>query len=751
MSLQAAGGKFVISLKIVQGSTTLRYSSSSVHEADAEWECRILKGPNLRRGYSLESYDIEQANITVTLDNTPNPGGTTGPITDAIDSGYIGGATAYIYLTEYNSDGTYTHNLRATGTISLEDTRIQDEKEVVLQIEPTISSRLRKNLQHTVTIDVFANAADSAIGKGWPIPLNACTATHGLVECLLIDTTTNAEKLLFAQGTINALTNLYQLRSGSWTTLTLTTHYSVTLGATDSKSRKYNYVTLVSGVYADGDQYFANVSGMKVSGSLETNPATMLYTLITGSDYGWQVPTANVDSASFTAFASLCSSRGYVGSGKWGGVLPWDSGAVLDSQTILKMFCQCMGAAISVNASGQITLVDGDYTQLPSSNDYEFSALVGDIGEPHSSEISYPFTPISKATVQYGKSHQEIPYVQNFIAENSSVDSAFDTAEDASIEYPLVFDADAAITLATQHMLIRSGLFKNIEVGISGYHGLEPDIGDVVGITLPIVGYNSKSHQVYSITDNLQSGAPVLEMVSRSDQYGSISISLEDTAEVSASLSTFIGTTDTECSGTSFTDAAYSGSYGGLSYLRHGHHWAGSTLCQASSPAQLGYNNVNWRTFFRFQLPNATWGSRTITGVSIQIQITSVPYLEQSYNAITKELIYNTGWNGSTIHECNHETWTGSSSWNSFDGAGTDYNPATDQGSSLGSFSNGAGTKTVALNSTGVQMFIDAAALTGQGGSGDEVNLCLVDLSNGSYTDAALISKTITALITYTT
>lgn len=259
-------------LELILDGGTYRYSTTAIHEPTAFWEPRIVDLPWTRRGCSLENGTIEFSPLIVTLDNAD------GVITDLLDNERLQGRAANIYLKLLDDDDTWVTGPLYSGTITTRNGRIRDCVRVELQLDLATGAYLSRNLQNTVTNDVFTTAHADSYGKAMPIALGNNTTTNGAVKGIIIDTTDNAEKILFAQGAAFSIDNVYRLRSGAWTTLTLTTHYTVTKYARDSKGRVYAYVTLTStAAYADGDQYYANMKGIPAP---ETGYATL-----TGTQY----------------------------------------------------------------------------------------------------------------------------------------------------------------------------------------------------------------------------------------------------------------------------------------------------------------------------------------------------------------------------------------------------------------------------------------------------------------------------------
>jgi hypothetical protein len=268
-----------------------------------------------------------------------------------------------------------------------------------------------------------------------------------------------------------------------------------------------------------------------------------------------------------------------------------------------------------------------------------------------------------------------------------------------------------------------------------GLWGLQQgsDIGDVVLLSAAGVFGSFQARQILitGAAADLLAGTVTLTGLTLGDSLGAVAFSTEETAELVAERSTFIGATQNPIQGESFTEAAANSSYGDRAWLRHGHHYS------IYYTVGTGYGNVNWRALLRWRLPAAEWNNRTVRAVTIQVQVLEVPSL--LYDIFWET--FRSGWGGAALWLHNRSSattpaWDESSTYNGI------WNPP-DIGARLGpAFAGGAGSRSVVLESDGIAAFAAAASGAGQGTLQDEVNICLAEQGSGDYTNACLLAST---------
>jgi len=262
---------YAICLELQLPGGTVYYSDTALHESARFWEPRLLEGWEPSRSLDAEHCEVTVEALQVALDNAD------GALSTILEEDTVNGATAKLYLKTLNHWGsTLSTEQRYEGKCRLLS---GGQDRVEIEIQPALITEL-DYLQRKITTDAFPNAPDggtagkpSTLGQGMPLVFGNATSTKGKVRLIMIDETANAEKFLVAMGGIYNVTAVYRRRIDSATGKELFTaltgggtHYTLTRFAVDALGNAYSYITLASGVWQEGDEYYASVQGIPQEG-----------------------------------------------------------------------------------------------------------------------------------------------------------------------------------------------------------------------------------------------------------------------------------------------------------------------------------------------------------------------------------------------------------------------------------------------------------------------------------------------------
>lgn len=497
--------------------------------------------------------------------------------------------------------------------------------------------------------------------------------------------------------------------------------------------------TLTGVAITSGDYSLTTADTYGTQWQLARNPAESFRALLTDPDC-WGLADSDLDGASFAEAAAWCAARGYDSAGVWGGVIPEQAGQ-LECEgrqwELLALIARNFDHAIVPDRAGRIALKRIAANTVEPDGLVHYRQHYGEINGATLAIRHRPLTLVNEARGLYKHAHSSaVRYDRYLRAYNAASQQYFGITREAQWPYRFHRALTPLKAVVGPQVQLQSGRTREISMTTPGLWGLQPgsDIGDVVLVTASGVFGSFQARQVLitSVSTDLLAGTVTLRGLTLGDTIGAVAFSSEETAEVTAERSTFIGATQYPIQGDSFTEAHANSGYGNLAHLRHGHHY--STYYTVS----IGYGNVNWRSILRWRLPAAEWGGRTVRAVTIQLQVLDVPSLPYDIFWDT----YRSGWSGAALHLFNlssastppwDETSTFNGIWSGGSYVGDRVGPA---------FAGGAGSRSVILDAGGVAAFAAAAAGTGQGSGADEVNICLGEMSQGDYTSACRIAST---------
>jgi len=485
--------------------------------------------------------------------------------------------------------------------------------------------------------------------------------------------------------------------------------------------------------------------------SYETSGPWMLDRALRWKDYNWRLASDLISRASLGVLLAAFEAAGYNdAAGTWmAGMLPPDPGSVMETSAALREFCWALSCVPYVTPEGRLAFVEFDATTVGSgANVYDEQ-----MGQIVSARLGSPLPKWNKGPrVLFDRLHRNGgSWGAGAVATNQTSIDAYGLAEEDS-EFTLIGNIGYLAPMIRRHMLKRSGKAAIATVGLLGYDAWAEDIGSKPKFNLPNMRgpWSERSLLVYQMEDGLWDMTPKLTGIESGVQLGSVVViggqgdPIEEETEVSASLDTFIGSTQTYCSGTPYTDGNNGASYGGKAYLRHGHWHGDRSICFNPLDIHLGYGDINWRALARF--PFAALAGATIISVESELVI-QVPSMVYYWDGYTYNYLYKQIWNGGAIHRCSLDAWLDTNAYNNINGGGG-WTDGSCIGAELGTLASGAGTKSVIFNEAGIAYVQDA--VNGDGdpdGTGTNVNLTLQAQANGAYWSACKITSWILRVV----
>jgi hypothetical protein len=489
-----------------------------------------------------------------------------------------------------------------------------------------------------------------------------------------------------------------------------------------------------------------------IKGTLCQNPADSLRELLMSPE-GWGLSEDELDMDSFDEAATYCADAGLAAAGVWGGAIPERGGdlELADRQwELLALIARNFDHAVVPNRAGQISLKHIPTELVDPTGLVHYRQSDGDVNGTLLVIKQRPIALVNDARGIFKHAHSAEALYDKYLRAYNSVSQEF-FGLTKEVQWPYRFHRDLTVLMGVigPQLQLRSGKTREVTVTTPGLWGLQDgsDVGDVVLLSAAAVfgTFSERQILITSSSADLLQGTVTLKGLTLGDSVGAVAFSTEETEELESSLTTFVGATQNP-NPDDFEDADAGAAYGAAGYLRLGHHYV------TAWPGNLLNGNINWRSLLRWNLPASPWSGRTIKAVTIQLTVNSVPSLptqivdppgDETYH----EDDFRSGFTGGTLNIFGDDTWDGADTYNSLGGLG---GYSADVGASLGSFSGGTGQKNIILDATGKQLFIDAAAGSGDG-AGRDVNLCLGDFSSGDYTNAAILAAIAKAIITYTT
>lgn len=743
-SEKAAAAKPYVRLEMVLDSGTKTYSHPE-HTGQPFEEGRVQDVSGIRRSIDVSNFNVQASEGNIKLDNAD------GGVSEVINNDLLAGRTGSIILSFKDSSGVLLNETQYKGPL---DYKVIDPVRSMISIRP----KLRESIgimQRSITSSAFPDAPNgqtagkiSTLGKGQNIIYGTMASdTGGPFEMFLIDETANAEKLGAAQHSMKSFTALYQLIGDVFSTVG-GGDYTFNNNQTDGDGKTYSGITFDAGIWQAGARYFGAGTGIEDnddgSGTLVENPVDWIKKVLIDHSL---LTSADIDDASFTAVATIASDRDYDDAGENGGVIPWTGGQLIqDPLQILQAFGLSFGFCFYQTRDGKIAITDADISELDTSTSLEM-ITVNDLTPQDIKASRNSLTLTNKARVLYSNNHRV--GFEN-IVEATDDGSVAEYGETQETELPLRFvrDLDTAKDVSERLLLKRGGKPYVAEFATNGHHKISTiEVGDNILIThkqMPGV-WTDKQFKVISKAPRLVQATESYRAVSLGDVIGPVSFLAsegqpgEATVDVVATLSTFYGSTGVACSGQAHnSDFNSNSSFGTLTYMQHGFHFADQAVCFFSGK---GWGDNRGFMALRFNLPAGTWAARTISKVVFTLQVLSIPSLQ--YQFFTDPL-FRSGWGGGTIQKLANEVWLEGGTHNNIDGVGTVMSNSlvTTLYTDSPGLSSGTGPKSGTLNAAGLTAFQNAAAATGEGVGGEDVNISWRTFNADNFTRVCQIAST---------
>lgn len=371
------------------------------------------------------------------------------------------------------------------------------------------------------------------------------------------------------------------------------------------------------------------------------------------------------DDTSFSAFSTLCSSRGYTAYNHFAGLIPVDPGNIENPLDVLENLCRSVDAALYVTRSGAIGIKSADISELESST--VKSVSINDFTEANIATENQSDITVNKLRVRYGWSHRQNNYQKFFTATDTGSVAAYGETIEDILELPYIRDEDMAKDVAARYLLRRGGKPVYARATINGYHHIsEYDLGDVIDITHAHIlgGWQNKQFKVVGITDDLMRAQMPIEVISLGDCYGPI---------------VYGGAVETTKTPT--VDTYVANGFGSIPNTSYG---SSTIFAHGGNTSDFPVTGIFRRCALRFSLADVDAAGGTITSATVVLNCSYV----QSPSALQ-------------LRQLNSTAWSGSSTLNNFDGSA--WTDGDIGGTTLGTAgAGGTGTKTFTLNSSGI-------------------------------------------------
>ena len=617
---QTAGVKILRSFELPLDSGTVIYSVEGHSASAAYWDDLILDIEPIVRAIDIERYDIITNETKVTLNNADNSV-----------------STLYDDLTEGISGTIKLHALDTDGSILTEtefvgNSRIStcDNDQLNISMDQVMIDDMGI-LQRSIDLIAFPHAPDAYVGQGQNIIVGSAAASdsdNGAVWLPIVHATNR--KLGVAQHVCKTgtIANVIKVKGDAITALATPANYSITLVDTDGANNEYTSITVDAGSWDVDATYYCDASGLENvgngTGTLYENPAEIIEQVILLFS---QLSAANINAASFAAYAVICTARGYDTAGEFGGVVTSGQNGQIttDTLTLLKELAMSCDACLYIDKDGKIAITGADVSEFDTGSltDITQEDMLRD------NEIVYTrsSTAINSARIRYNRASRIQDYESYLQAEDEGSQAALGHVYEWEIFLKYVRGTDTAKDIASRLLLRRGGKTDKCEFSVTGFQHIAEDVGDNITITHPhmLDGLNKKQFMITGKETNLMNCTEKIICYSRGDVWGPIMFSGEETTTYTASVDTWINV--------NLPNTAY----GSTTTLLH----------TGNSINLIGFS----RACLRFDMTTIAAG--TVTGATLKV------YANEYSNSSSFRLF-----------QLNSTTWSAASTWNTFDGGG---------------------------------------------------------------------------------
>jgi len=262
-----------VCLELELDGATYYFADTELREGDKYWQPRILNTSEIIRAIDPTNKRFDISDVTITLDNSNNDSDDAGYFEELLNSETLDNRAAKLYVKFEAADGTI-YSKQVYSGICLPEGFSPDGTKFTLRLRSDFRAKLGL-LRCPINGIAFpyipngtvADHPESTLGWGVSVVGGAVTSNkRGGVRLIMVDDTANAEVFLIAGHGIINTPYVYRKRANVFTLLTLTTHYTLERCAIDGEGNTYSYIKLTSGQWAEGDEYYADVTGIPQEG-----------------------------------------------------------------------------------------------------------------------------------------------------------------------------------------------------------------------------------------------------------------------------------------------------------------------------------------------------------------------------------------------------------------------------------------------------------------------------------------------------
>ena len=479
-SIDVRSGTPVVLLTISAGSNVLRYGTLGLDDQGLQYEPRIMHVGPINRKLDIWQNSVELSGVAIRLGNHPQRRGMAGHFNSVIEGSELLNAQATLEVVLLKEKETMH---RATVFAGLVTPMVQTMEYLEIELRNDLREKIG-NLQRTINKIDLPYSAERHIGAGMNIVLGTIGG-EGRVHCAVIDERSGQEKICATQHACVDILTVERLRNGQRTLLSPAADYTVNLSDADSSGNAISSVSLSSGVYQQGDEFYASVHGLGESGEAISNPVTSLRKALLDFTF---LEEEKLDAVSWTNATTVCSQRGYDREESFGVCIPEQAG-ILESGSenwrILQKICRGFDHALVITPEGRLGIRNFDITALEEAPEYFFRTEFGEF-EEDTVVIDYASAPVQNSVdCSYATSHTSQNSYGSYIVGNNKVSQNTHGKRQVSFTNRSMRSSETVSDVLRRQMTLSSGKARTIQWKSPGYIGLQKgcSIGDRVAIS----------------------------------------------------------------------------------------------------------------------------------------------------------------------------------------------------------------------------------------------------------------------------